>query len=82
MSFPWYESIKNIRVKLENSGYKFYSEEILNRELGGAMASEILLAVCSKLLEIKKSDKNAFKIIQKETTSLIEYCNSIGLYPK
>jgi len=46
------------------------------------MASEILLAVCSKLLEIKKSDKNAFKIIQKETTSLIEYCNSIGLYPK
>lgn len=80
MAFEWHKLIGNIRFQLEESGYQLYSKQILGRQLEGMMYSEILLAVCSKLLEIKIKDEIAYKIIEINADSLIKYCYDNGLF--
>ena len=82
MSFEWYKSIEKIKDKLSERGYASYKQEIAERELAGSMFSEILLGVCSKLMEIKIQNQQAYNQIREEADELIAYSISIGLYPR
>jgi hypothetical protein len=82
MSFEWYKSIDKIKNKLDERGYTSYKQEITERELAGSMFGEILLGVCSKLMEIKIRDQQAYNEIREDAEELIEYCISNGLHPR
>ena len=82
MSFEWYECIKRIINNLKAAGYIEFSEQVHDRQLSGAVSSEILMAVGSKLLDIKLGDSNAYNIIRTDSESLIQFSNSIGLFPR
>lgn len=82
MTFNYIETIKQIRQSLINEGYPEYSEAVLDRQLSGATASEIILGVGSLLLEIKKKDSEVYGVIENDAIQFIDYANSIGLYPR
>ncbi len=82
MSFEWNKSIEKIKNDLENIGYTEYRKQINERQLSGSMFGEIILGVCSKLLEIKISDPVAYNHIRMDAEKLIEYSIANGLYPR
>jgi DNA repair protein RadC len=75
------EKIELIKSKLTKVGESKLVEEILDLQLSGGTGGEVLISVCSKLLEIKRTNKH-YQLIKKETEELIQYANSIGLIPK
>lgn len=74
--------IEEIKVVLFNHGYENISAEILDAQLVGGTGGEVLISVCSKLIQIKKNEPEIFKIIEFPANGLIEYAHSLGLYPK
>jgi hypothetical protein len=82
MAFEWYEAIKKIKQRLADCGYSTYYQEVNEAQLGGSTSSEILLRVCSKLLDIKIKDQEVYDQIRSDSEKLIRYCNSIGLFPQ
>lgn len=81
MSFNWYDVIEKIISDLEKSGYTNYTTEIIDRVRSGAMFGEIISGVCSKLLDIKISDSDAYNLIKEDSERLIEFCKSNGIIP-
>jgi hypothetical protein len=77
----FFETIESIKHKLKENNDESLAEEILYSQLEGGTGGEVLISVCSKLLEIKRKHRKSFSIVEEEARSLILYANSIGLYP-
>jgi hypothetical protein len=74
--------IEGIKDKLSLAGYPNFVTEILDLQLSGGTGGEVLISVCSKLIEIKHTNRDAYLIIEDESDDLINYCKSLGMYPK
>lgn len=81
MSFEWYNRIEKIKNILEEIGYVSFKNEIMDRQVAGSTFSEILLGVCSKLIDIKLRDQMAYDMIRADAEELIAFCISVGLTP-
>jgi len=75
------EKISLIKAKLSNAGFQYLANEITELQLSGGTGGEVLYMVCGKLMEIKKSTEEAFDFIESESIELIDYANSLGLFP-
>lgn len=75
------ESIESIKKILDNAGKSHFSAQILDLQLSGGTGGEVLISVCSKLLDIKELDNATYQLIKEESEKLIKYAKSIGLYP-
>lgn len=78
----FFEAIEEIKKKLIGNNYPGLADEILELQISGGTGGEVLISVCSKLLEIKRRNKAAFKEIEDDTKALIEYAHSLNLFPK
>jgi hypothetical protein len=76
------EKIEEIKKVFINNGFIDLSNDILGRQISGGTGGEVLIGVCSKLLEIKRVNLPAFKLIEPIAKQLISYCHSLGIYPE
>ena len=76
------EKISEIKGKLTSAEYPNLVHEIPELQISGGTGGEVLISVCSKLIEIKYTTPAAFMIIEYESNNLIDYCKSLGSYPK
>ena len=74
------EKINEIKGKLTSAGHPNLVHEILDRQASGGIGGEVLISVCSKLIEIKYTSPGAYAIIEDESNNLINYCKSLSLY--
>lgn len=72
-------SIRSELVKLNEKGL---ADEIIEAQLVLGTPGEMLITVCSKLLEIKRRNLDIYKKIEIEAEELIEYSRSVGLWPE
>lgn len=59
-----------IKKTLNQNNYKNISESILDAQLSGGTRGEVLLIVCSKLLDIKKANSKAYLLIKENAEEL------------
>ena len=76
------EKIGTIKLKLKEIQRNDLSDRILKLQLSGGTGGEVLIAVCSELLKIKKEQYKVYKYFENEADELIKYANSIGLFPE
>ncbi len=75
-------AIEQILHKLEQQGHSPVAKEIRDVQSAATSGSELILAVSHKLLTIQEEKPGAYATIEPEIKRLVEYANSIGLYPK
>jgi len=73
--------IENIKLILKKNHHESIAQELLELQLAGGTGGEVLISVCSKLIEIRKTLPNVYRIISKDAEELINYAKSIDLYP-
>jgi hypothetical protein len=76
-----FEQITLIKTLMEQAGYKALADDILDQQLCGGTAGEVLMLVCARLLGVKEKYTNAYSVVESEANSLIKYCRSIGMFP-
>lgn len=74
--------IEQIKEKLRRSNNSEFAQELTDVQLSGGTGGEVLMAICSTLLALKSRDIDSYSKIEYETNVLIEYANSIGLFPQ
>jgi hypothetical protein len=74
----WFEYIESIKATLKNNDYNDLADFILGLQVSGGTPGEVLMAVCSGLLGIKKKRSDAYNHIKSEANALLNYGNSIG----
>jgi len=75
------ELIDKIINTLEYGGYYDLSAAVTKIEMAASLGGELILSVSCKLLEIKETHPEAFSKIAEDVNKLINYANTIGLYP-
>jgi hypothetical protein len=73
--------IERVKSKLKEIQQEEVAQEILDLQLAGGTGGEVLISVCSKLLDLKRNRFEVYQFIEKEAKDLIEYARSIDLYP-
>jgi hypothetical protein len=76
------ENIQKIKDTLTHANYMVLTNEILELQLSGGTGGEVLISVCSKLIEIKYTNSKAYCLIEIESSELINYAQSLRLYPE
>lgn len=74
----WHQTLTNIYYKLKESGFPELSREIHDEQLKGSTGGEVLMLVLTKLMNIRESQPEAYKVIHNEAESLFEFAKSIG----
>lgn len=72
------ERIVSIRTTLENNGYSEEANDILNAQMVLGTPGEMFDSVCSKVLGMKKNNKEVYKLIYKDADCLLSYAKEIG----
>lgn len=75
------DAIEKIKLVLFEYGREDLSIKVLDAQLIGGTGGEVLISVCSQLLEIKKREPDVYSLIESNAEELIKYANSLGLYP-
>jgi len=78
----WHKVLKNIYHKLELSGFQVIKDDIHEGQLSGGTSGEIFSIVLSKLLEIKRSNKEVYQLVEIEIEEFIRYAKSINYLGK
>jgi hypothetical protein len=77
-----FTQLEQIKVLLDQAGYKHLADDILEQQLAGAgSGTEVLMRVCGRLQGIKERYTDAYTAIASKADKLIKYCRNIGLYP-
>jgi len=76
------ELIEKIIRKLSNAGFMGLAQEISEAQASASFGSELIMKVSHCLLKIKNGRKDVYSTISSEVEELIDYANSIGIYPK
>lgn len=72
--------IEDIKKKLNEAGYDNLSNDILNAQISGGTPGEVLILVCSEILEIKKKNYKAYLTAQIEMDKLVDYAKSLNYF--
>ncbi len=75
------KEIESIRQSLTDSGFVDVAQKILDLQLSGGTGGEVLISVCFELKRLEKERYDAYVIVENEAKALVDYANSIGLYP-
>ena len=76
------EAIEKIKSKLKQNQNETLAQDILNLQLSAGTGGEVLMSICSKLLELKRADSRAYELIKAEADELIDYSKSLNLFPE
>lgn len=72
-----FKKIEFIKKKLEEHNFNEVYEEVKNSQTGGT-PGETFMSVLYKLLDLKKSNIEAYKLVEEEIEEIISYAKSIN----
>lgn len=75
------QKIEEIKTNLRDANYNLLADDILEQQLSAGTGGEVLMMVCSKLLGLKEKDSVAYSKVKIQTEELLNYANSLGMYP-
>lgn len=76
------ELIQSIKEKLTSSGHQSVVDELVELQMSAGVPGEMLMMICSKLIEIRYTNKSAFTSVEDDADDLVKYAKSIGLEPR